>query len=288
MIRFLLWNLNGKPLEKTVANLARRHDVDVLILVECKTPVRKMLEALNSGSMALFRLPFSPDIGRKTVVYTRFSEKFTKPVYEDGDRLVIWRLVLPIREDILLAAVHFRSKLHQSDDSQAHGCIELANIIRRMESEHRIDRTVVVGDLNMNPFEAGMVSAVGFNATSTRHVAERNNRVVDGRQYPFFYNPMWQCLGDRKNGPPGTYYYGNAEHVCYFWNVFDQVLIRPALLDRFRSEELEILTHDGENSLVSANGRPNHQTASDHLPIIFALDLEHGDRHVGVSAANQS
>jgi hypothetical protein len=288
MLRFLLWNLNGKPLENTVANLVRRHDIDVLILVECKTPVGKMLQVLNSGCKTLFRLPFSPDRGRQTVVYTRFSEKFTKPVYEEGDRLVIWRLTLPLREDILLAAAHFPSKMYQSNESQAQGCCEFANTIRQMESEHGIDRTVVVGDLNMNPFEAGMVSALGFNATSTRRVAERKNRTINCREYPFFYNPMWQYLGDRKAGPPGTYYYGNAEHVCYFWNVFDQVLIRPSLLDRFRNEELEILTHDGVDSLLSDNGQPNHRIASDHLPIVFALDLEHGERHVGVSVTNQS
>ena len=32
----------------------------------------------------------------------------------------------------------------------------------------------------------------------------------------------------------GTFYYENAEPVCYFWNMYDQVLLRPELLEGFR------------------------------------------------------
>ena len=35
MLTFLFWNLNGKPLQHTLAKLAARHQVDVLILAEC-------------------------------------------------------------------------------------------------------------------------------------------------------------------------------------------------------------------------------------------------------------
>ena len=42
----------------------------------------------------------------------------------------------------------------------------------------------------------------------------------------FFYNPMWGHFGDALDGPPGSYYDARSEAVAYFWNVFDQVLIR--------------------------------------------------------------
>jgi hypothetical protein len=126
----------------------------------------------------------------------------------------------------------------------------------------------------MNPFETGIVSSVGFNATSTRQVAAKGSRTVQGRDYLFFYNPMWGFLGDHQASPPGTYYYGHAEHVCYHWNAFDQVLVRPALIDRFQLEDLKILTDDGIAPLVRENGLPDAVAASDHLPIVFALNLE--------------
>ena len=96
---------------------------------------------------------------------------------------------------------------------------------------------------------------------------------MQGRSYPFFYNPMWGHLGDWSDRPPGSYYYERAEHVSYFWNIFDQVLIRPKLLERFRSDELRIVDQAGDISLRTADGRPDHDTGSDHFPLLFRLDL---------------
>ena len=56
-----------------------------------------------------------------------------------------------------------------------------------------------------------------------------------------------------------------------YWNMFDQVLLRPGLMDSLT--ELRILDGDGQASLLSERGRPRSATASDHLPILFRLDL---------------
>lgn len=45
---------------------------------------------------------------------------------------------------------------------------------------------------------------------------------------------MWNHFGDAKSSTAGSYYYDSAEHVnYYFWDMFDQVLIRPELAERF-------------------------------------------------------
>ncbi len=51
------------------------------------------------------------------------------------------------------------------------------------------------------------------------------------------------------------------------------VLLRPDLMDRFPSEELRILTEDGDSSLLSPSGLPDKAAGSDHLPVLFKLDL---------------
>jgi hypothetical protein len=51
------------------------------------------------------------------------------------------------------------------------------------------------------------------------------------------------------------------------------VLLRPDLLPYFDNESLEILTSDGEQSLLSANGLPDTSVASDHLPLVFGLNF---------------
>jgi hypothetical protein len=129
---------------------------------------------------------------------------------------------------------------------------------------------MLVGDLNMNPFEAGVVGAHGLHAVMTRADARRVERSIQGVAYRFFYNPMWGHFGDRSAGPPGTYYLKASKPINYFWNIYDQVLLRPALLESLTS--LEIVDSDGSNSLVTENGVPDSERGSDHLPILFRLD----------------
>ncbi len=122
----------------------------------------------------------------------------------------------------------------------------------------------------MNPFEEGLVSANGFNAVMSRHIAERKSRVVQKKQYPFFYNPIWGLLA-MLHRTSRTYYNNRSEHINFFWYMFDQVLIRPDLLDSFSNEELKIVDSDGETSFLTRYGIPNDRIFSDHLPIIFKL-----------------
>jgi hypothetical protein len=146
----------------------------------------------------------------------------------------------------------------------------LAQIIQEVEGKRWADRTVLVGDFNMNPFDAGVVSAHALHAVMTKDVARRGSREVRGEEYPFFYNPMWGCFGDRTAGPPGSFYLGASKPVNYFWNVYDQVLLRPGLMDSLR--ELAVLDSDGVESLLTASGLPQTSSGSDHLPLFFQLD----------------
>jgi hypothetical protein len=270
MVMFLFWNLSRKPLQQLLANLAERHEVDVLMLAECSVDPVLILEALNTSNP---QYHYAQSHGcEKIDIYTRFPAEFITPIYEEN-RLTIRRLQLPGLIDMLLAVHHFPSKVHSDDESQALECVTLSNTLR--EAEHRVghSRTVLVSDFNMNPFEVAVVSANGLHAVMSKSIAEGRSRVVREREYPYFYNPMWSLLGDASPSSPGTYYYRTAEHKVYFWKMFDQVLVRPDLLNKFDSTALEIIDSDGTTSLLTPRGYPDSSVASDHLPILFGLDL---------------
>jgi hypothetical protein len=198
MIKFLFWNLNRKPLQQSVVRLAFRHDVDVLTLAECVIPPAEMLETLNRDKH-LYHLPWSAC--EKIAIYTRFPAQFIEPVAEDI-RYTFRRIALPARIEFLLGAVHFASKLNWSDESQLAESVVFASGICHAERQVGHSRTVLAGDLNMNPFDKGMVSAAGLNAVMTTQLAIRRTRTVQGWQYSFFYNPMWGRFGDTTPGPP--------------------------------------------------------------------------------------
>ena len=175
--------------------------------------------------------------------------------------------------DVIIAALHFPDKRNWSESDQHAEAPRFADLVQQAETQARHQRTILFGDFNMSPFEKGLVNASGFNAVMTRSIAEKRERTVQGRAYPFFYNPMWSLAGDLSPGPAGTYYMHPSGHSSYYWHTFDQLLIRPDLLEAFDPSMLHILDSDGEKSLLSTNGIPGRTEGSDHLPLTFRFNL---------------
>lgn len=173
---------------------------------------------------------------------------------------------------MIIVAVHLPSKLYKSDWDQYSKSTRVAQQIQEVESEYEHQRTLVIGDFNMNPFEAGMISASGFHGIMTQEIAQKRSRTVDGEEKHYFYNPMWGRMGDYVDNISGTYYYNGGGECCYFWNTFDQVLLRPDLLKYFSHQNLHIISKIGDKSLIKNNKIDSN--FSDHLPIFIALDID--------------
>ncbi len=268
-VRFLFWNLNrNRPFEEIV-NIVEHHQVDVLILAEVSFNLALLVVELAKKGQDFFHNPISQC--EKIKIITRFNGEFLQPVLGNR-RSSIDILELPLFEKILLASVHVPDKSHNTPDDQEEFCRNFAEQVRRIEIEKGIEKTVVVGDFNMNPFETIMIKSTGLHAISSSKIAEKVTRIVQEKEYKFFYNPMWSWLGDRKNEAIGSYYYNTSNHINYFWNTFDQVLIRPELIPNFDKESLKILSSDGVKSLLTPNKRPD-KSYSDHLPLLFTIKL---------------
>lgn len=269
-LRCLFWNLGRRPLGPLVAAIAAEHQVNLVILTECEVHPTAMLRSLNTFGTEGFR--FAPAPSGRIHIFSRFSTIAIRERF-GSEHVSLRNLTLPDRPEIILCAVHLRSKLWSSEQSQHIECIELAERIAAEEDRAGHRRTVVVGDFNMNPFELGMVASNALNSVMSRQVASLNTRRVQGREFRFFYNPMWTRFGDEHRPTAGTYFYNSNQHVNYYWNIFDQVLIRPELAERFPCDKLSILTSIQGQPLTTHDGRPNRRTLSDHLPILFELEF---------------
>jgi hypothetical protein len=274
VVTFLFWNTAGNASAKSISSIAHRHSVDFIILAEFEVPIAEILSKLNPpGRAETYTLSpsFLPIPG--LAIFSRLPANSLKSM---GDlRGISFRhLIPPVGADILLAVAHLNSKLFLQPDDQAMECPRIAQDIRQMEARIGHSRTILVGDLNMDPFEAGVVSASGLHAVMTRHLALQSSRKVQGVSYPFFYNPMWSRYGHGKGGPVATYFKRRSTQRVYFWHMFDQLLVRPSLLDMFDDETLHILDNDGLRSLHREDGTPDREYASDHFPILFTLALD--------------
>jgi endonuclease/exonuclease/phosphatase (EEP) superfamily protein YafD len=277
-VKFLFWNIRGKRLGHLVRALVDEHDADVVVLAELGEEPWDILTALNANDARhvfhMDELPTRAAGRRQPRIYWRLSRDAIRPLRKD-DGAIFYDLETITGRSILLVAVHLPSRLHRSEHDLTALAGRLGGVIREEEGRLGHQRTVVVGDFNMNPFDLGMMTCDAFHAVTTQAIARRRSRTVDGQERGFFYNPMWGCLGDRTPGPPGTYYYDSPGQLAHFWNTFDQVLVRPDLLDVFDADSVRILARAGEVSLLKPKSdRPDQDVASDHLPLLFSLHLE--------------
>jgi Endonuclease/Exonuclease/phosphatase family len=273
MTSFLFWNVMNKDLRALIASAVVERDVDILLLAESGVSDAEMAAALRIATGRDYAaLSIDAD---KVRVFTRLAASQWRRRQTDAlsARMAIWSIAVGKPPGILLAAAHFISKNNAREGKQAMLAVELAKEIGRVEDAVGHERTVVVGDLNMNPFEDGLIGAPALHAVMTTRLAERVERVVQGTTYRFFYNPMWGFFGDRTVGPPGTYYHRAATVGDLFWHMMDQVLLRPILMHGL--QDLAILDRiGGESLLTQPAGLPRDIACSDHLPLAFRLELD--------------
>lgn len=279
MANFGFWNVNSlwnqekdkREIPRFVADLAFDRSLDILFLIECAIPYESLMGAFNTGPEYY---PISS--GERFKVLANFNPKFMRllPLPVPSDRFDVWRLALPLQEEVLVSVVHGLDKRNNSPDSQELFLQQVVAALSYFEKEVGHDRSIVLGDFNANPFESPMSSARGMHAVISQAIAQRGPRRIYAESYPYFYNPMWNVLGDAESGSaPATYYYRGSGVNELYWHMLDQVLIRPSLVKRFAFAALDIVTAIRGNKLTSASGIPNSTRFSDHLPVVFGVDL---------------
>lgn len=271
-MNFLFWNLNTKDLKREVTELCEIYDIDVLMLVECGFDTTELLYQLNHkrGDGNYY---FSPGyICQNILIFSKFGDNFIAPI-EETIRTTARRLFSVKYGDVLLIVIHFQSLVNWISHDQTAHIFKIKRFIDSLEKQLGHKKTIICGDFNMNPFDNAIVQSTGLHAVMEKNIALKEKRVIDGDDYYYFYNPMWGFLGDLGRGDvSGTYYYNAAKPINYFWNIFDQVLIRPDLITDFDDDALEIITTIGSKKLLTNNNVISSKY-SDHLPIKFTLNI---------------
>ena len=267
VLRCLFWNLNRKDLSAVLAEAAAELRLDVLAVCEFGGDSRTLSRRLGRE----YRLTTGL-FGSRLQLYTAFPSTFVH-VRDEADRYLIIEVAAPVRERFLLMLVHGPSRgAGETPSSLTHEAGRYGAALSLAQRERKTDLSLVVGDLNMNPFDPGVYGAGGFHASADRRDAD-SPRTVRRTAYPRMYNPMWNLFGDDRRGPPGSYHYPGTTTEELGWHLFDQVLVSPAMVEHFRVPSLRVLDRIGDRPLVTDAGRPKKSDLSDHLPLYFELTV---------------
>ena len=267
----MFWNTGKTATGETIGQLCQENDVDLLLLAETETPSARLTTEINGATASTRTIWELPRLESRVRAFTRYAPGLVKPVFDDA-HVKMLHLTPPIGFPLLIVAAHLPSKLWAEDEDQSYRVRRLRQDIVEAEGRVGHQNTMIIGDLNANPFEDALMAADGLHGMMDKAVVERGPRSVQRQAWDYFYNPMWSRLGDESRGRPGTYWRSGSGVVSHFWHTFDQVLLRPGLLHCYDTERLVVPDRVGEHAILGL-GRSG-AGLSDHLPVVIGLDIE--------------
>jgi hypothetical protein len=273
MISFLFWNLNENAgAVPYVGRLAMTYGVDIFLFAECPKDTAPLITVLNAAFRGVYRVA-DEVIPEKVRVITRLvPSRLKQRLTLVGKDATIWTLQGDTLPRVLLVAAHLPSKAGGfTPHDQQTVAEQVARGIMSVEDQDECQDTILVGDMNMNPYEPGMAIVTGFHGLMTADLVKLGDRRFKGIDYRRFYNPMWGLYGDRTPGPAGTFYWDAYSPSNHRWHMLDQLLLRPSLVDRLRN--VQILAGDGYSPFLGEDGAPDRDKVSDHLSILFQLEI---------------
>jgi hypothetical protein len=229
MVAFTFWNVDNTDKDRDLAGLLVRLAIetrcDVLVTAETGAAHVGLESFLQAACDVNFRhLTFLPC---RVHVWTRLPGARLHRVESDAPLYEAFELLNAPLGPVLLVFAHLRSKPRRHSTRERADTLEFVAALRKMEQRRSISSgTLVLGDLNLHPYDVAMRYPGSLNAVASRQlVTARPRRTYRHATYDRFYNPSWNLLGDA-NGPPGTHYWRNGREEAG-WYVLDHVLLRP-------------------------------------------------------------
>lgn len=268
-IKFLYWNVNNKNLACYIADACLENKADILILAEHKSVDLDYLTRKLNEKELMFKIE---NIIPNSRILLLHKSGIVIRVIKESRYYSVFKLKHN-EEEILIFALHLPSKYAQETSDLNMYTSQIIREFEQIEEERNISKSIVVGDFNMSPFDEGMISALGFNAVMSPEIAQKKSRKVLNQERKFYYNPMWHIMGSNDHVCKGTYYYPSSTK-SYYWYTYDQVILRPQLIDNFNMDNLKIINKINDKSLITKSNVPNKKEISDHLPIKFKINME--------------
>jgi len=261
-MKVLFWNThNNDKINSVLLDVIIENEISFVVLTEYTANLDQLIALLSENGI-LMRSYMTTGCDRITVLGSVLN-------VEPGPQSKYASMQV-IDETDILCCVHLPSQIYSQSEGMRRVAIgRIVSDINQLEADLNTESTIIVGDFNINPFDKGCLDADMFHGVPTYGVASRKTRVVGGEEFKMFYNPMWNFFGDFQQ-PCGTYFYGGNQIDNLFWNIYDQVLIRPALYDRFTQSQLRIITGTQSLSFLTEKGYPD-ENISDHFPIVFEI-----------------
>lgn len=268
-MKIIFWNIYKKELSSIIADMIYQYEADIVVLAESENLLgNKLVEQMQSKEQEWNEIVIKAEgnirvFAKKQVNIIPHKEQ----KYFSSYKIYIENRVL------LMNTVHFPSAMFDDETSRDHFVGRISQQFEKMEDNiyEKDERcSFVVGDFNLQPYSYGIAGVNAFNATMSINKAKTISREVKGEQCLFYYNPMWELIGKRGNAQGSYYSESDQQGKSIYWYSFDEVLLRPSLIDKFEWTYFDYITEINKMSLLK-NGKIDRKKYSDHLPLKFEI-----------------
>lgn len=260
-MKYLFWNTHKNiQINDVLSEIIIENDINMVLLAEYNADSADLITKVSNQHLKMQEYP----------MLSKRIKMFGTIANIHGGKESDQYCIRVINNQDIICCVHLNSKIYNGEaDSREDTVQYILHDIEEKEQEINSENSIVVGDFNSNPYDNALINARYFHGMPIYDIAKSKSRTFNGHEYRMFYNPMWNFLGDADK-PYGTYYYSGSNAINTYWHIYDQVIIRPALKERFIQDSLKIITGTKTKSLLNGKGHPDKQY-SDHLPIMFEI-----------------
>lgn len=263
-MNLLYWNIRNNKIENFIADIIIENKIDVFIVSEFnKLDFGEILNLLNND----YQLQESFLCEKVKIIH---KKDIQLTLLRAQHRYIISKLNIN-NEEILLTSLHLPSNPNNTSDDRKHEIRKIvADIVEEEKNiyKQKMQKTIVIGDMNASPFDSELVNKDSFNAVLFKKIIDkRSSTTYQKEPYERFYNPMLDCINEEKESY-GTFYYNSGIGPLY-WYCYDQVLVRKALMNKLKTVQF-IKTI--KNTKLIKEMMPN-KDISDHLPLLVKIDF---------------
>lgn len=173
-----------------------------------------------------------------------------------------------IVNNITIISVHLPSQMFHHLESLRDYLRKFRNKIDSEIGNSSEKSILIIGDLNVNPYEPALINFDGFMATNSIKARGKIKTIDSEDAREPYYNPSWRLYSN--NMFPGTKKFprpsGSSYDIIEF-HLLDQVLISNKLKDSIEEDKIEIITSTSSYKLL--NEQYNRVDYSDHLPLFY-------------------
>lgn len=263
-MRLLFWNVRGNPVSEYVARCAIEHESDIVCLAEHGAVSPNDLCHALRGRYKWVNRAMGCDC-------IRVFAKDNIDVHEvfEQDRFVICSLRFHA-EQYVLAATHLPDRHNHPEPDLRNRCIRRMMVeVADHERATGCNDSIVIGDLNADPYDPELTQLDTFNATPFKEVAMRApSRLSEGEAFRVMYNPTRLSLGEEPRNY-GSFYWSQDQRAMR-WHCLDQVLVSASLANKVSN--VSYLRNIGDEGLIASVAPIGR--ISDHLPLLVSIEGE--------------